>query len=124
MNDVLQLLPEGVSLYEKTSGLAEPWLTVVYVIAIIGLVVAIIGVTVMCAEQEKVGIPILIAGLVIMMCSVFVGMFGNYEDRYKVTVSENANIDALEENFNIIKKDDFLWTVKLKYDGTKKMWQD
>ena len=124
MNDVLQLLPEGVSLYEKTSGLAEPWLTIVYAIAIIGLVVGIIGVILMCAEQENVGIPILIAGMFIAASSVIIGTFGNYEDKYKVTVSENANIDALEENFNVIKKDDFLWTVKLKYDGTKKMWQD
>lgn len=124
MNDVLQLLPEGVSLYEKTSGLAESWRVLAYGLLFIGLLICIVGFVLMMAEQENIGAIIVCVGLTIALGSVFIGFFGDYEDQYKVTVSENANIDALEENFNVIKKDDFLWTVKLKYDGTKKMWQD
>lgn len=124
MNDVLQLLPEGVSLYEKTSGLAEPWHMLVHGILIIGFIICVVGLLLLMSEQEKIAAIIVCVGLIIATSSVFIAIFGDYEDQYKVTVSENANIDALEENFNVIKKDDFLWTVKLKYDGTKKMWQD
>lgn len=124
MDEVLQLLPEGVSLYEKTSGLTESWHMLVYGIFIIGFIFCTVGLLLLMSEQENIGEIIVWTGLIIALSSVFIGFFGDYEDTYQVTVSENANIDALEENFNIVEKDDFLWTVKLKYDGTKKMWQD
>lgn len=112
MDEVLRLLPEGVSLYKKTRSVSEPWEMVVVVLTLIGLIMAAIGLNLI-LERIEVGKKMCAAGIMIMVCAVIVGNC-SCENTYKVSISENADIDKLEENYNIIEKDDFIWTIELK----------
>lgn len=112
MEEIITLLPDGVTLYERVS-VFDIWMALGSIFLIIGCCAALIGATLM-AMEFKEGSYIAICSFVLIINGFLLMFISNSHYEYRVAVSESADIDQLEENFTIIDKDDFVWTIKLK----------
>lgn len=127
MDNITKMLPDGIYLFDKTIKLGDKLSTISFNIFIVVLLLICIGfilsfIPFRYGDSIFTFIIAVLIGVIIMMISftgisIFAYRHPEYTyNEYKVSISESADIDKLNDNFIVIDKNDFVWTIVNKED--------
>lgn len=120
---IANIIPDGISVVDYTEKFVSPMATI-YMVVIV-LAVSLIGLAIGSAVGPPWSLTEQLLGFIFgLMIGVVVGpwLVSEYAPKkyeYNVTVSKDADVEALYENFDVIKKDGLIWTIQEKIDGSE-----
>lgn len=121
---IANIIPDGISVVDYTEKFVSP-MAVIYILLII-LGMSLIGLAIgsVCGPHWSNSTEQLVGFLIGMMIGAVIGpgVVSEYIPKkyeYNVTVSKDADTEALYENFDVIKKNGLIWTIQEKTDESE-----
>ena len=127
MDNITKILPDGIYLFDKTVKFGDKLNFVSFNISVAVIILVCVGIIfsfIHFRGEEPlliITIPVLIGAMVLLVFNIAIATFATIRpeytyNEYKVSISESADTDKLNDNFIVIDKNDFVWTIVNRED--------